>query len=559
MKKLVLLFALLFAGFTYAQEVCNDGIDNDGDGLVDCADNECAGTACGNAIPCPTSSIFYQTINGNLFVRYNPFTLSYDTIHNNNFNINAIGYNYQDGFFYGLTHFGNTLVRIGADGVYQNLGSVSGLPSNGSFFIGDMDTNGFLYAKGGGSTTYKIDVSSQTATPLPNSTTMGAIADWSYNPADGYFYAVNNNGNLVYMNPATGSATNLGAVSPPPACNSGFGATYMDNSGNLYSFCNQSGNLYKTELSTQTSSLLHATGISLSINDGASCALAAPLVVDPCDSLPLRTQTQGGWGTGCNGNNPGCYRDANFADAFPNGLTIGCDSGFTVTFTSAQAIEDFLPCGGTAAVLSASHTDPDCNDLKNVLVSQLTAISLSLGFDANDTAFGASSTALADMVIDSGNVFAGMDVATVVAMANDVIGGCSNAYSVSDLNEALTGFNESFVDGTSDSGFLVCPSAGSGGGQTNSKVFILPTNYMHIAPNPTNGSFTFMGTLETGVDELITYTVYTALGEVVKTASIGSELGAFHETIDLSGYESGIYVVIVQSSTDQISQKVLKN
>jgi FkbM family methyltransferase len=55
-------------------------------------------------------------------------------------------------------------------------------------------------------------------------------------------------------------------------------------------------------------------------------------VTDPCGQSDncegqFTTFTQGGYGTSCNGNNPGCYRDANFAGAFPNGLVIGTHDG----------------------------------------------------------------------------------------------------------------------------------------------------------------------------------------------------------------------------------------
>lgn len=41
-----------------------------------------------------------------------------------------------------------------------------------------------------------------------------------------------------------------------------------------------------------------------------------------CPCQDFKTFTIGGWGTQCSGGNTGCYRDANFAAAFPNGLTI---------------------------------------------------------------------------------------------------------------------------------------------------------------------------------------------------------------------------------------------
>lgn len=50
MKKIILLSAIFFNAFflssaLYAQEVCNDGIDNDGDGFVDCYDSDCRGSS----------------------------------------------------------------------------------------------------------------------------------------------------------------------------------------------------------------------------------------------------------------------------------------------------------------------------------------------------------------------------------------------------------------------------------------------------------------------------------------------------------------------------------
>src|SRR5687768_552631 len=80
------------------------------------------------------------------------------------------------------------------------------------------------------------------------------------------------------------------------------------------------------------------------------------------DSCDLKTFTQGGWGSKPHGNNPGSYQFKNFAAAFPNGLTAGC-STYQLNLTSAQAVCDFLPCGGSAAALTASYTTPTA--LKN--------------------------------------------------------------------------------------------------------------------------------------------------------------------------------------------------
>ena len=172
-----------------------------------------------------------------------------------------------------------------------------------------------------------------------------------------------------------------------------------------------------------------------------------------CDPGQLRTQTIGGWGAPANGNNPGAYRDANFDAAFPNGLTIGCGAN-TLTLTSAAAVEAWLPSGGSPGILPAGSTvDPTA--YTNTFASQLVGITLSLGFDAYDPSFGQSDFALSDVIYTSGS-FAGMSLSDVVAIANEVIGGCSSAYSVSQLNTALTTANENYVDGTQNNGNFGC-------------------------------------------------------------------------------------------------------
>jgi hypothetical protein len=173
-----------------------------------------------------------------------------------------------------------------------------------------------------------------------------------------------------------------------------------------------------------------------------------------CDTL--RTQTPGGWGAPPNGNNPGAYLHANFANAFPTGLAVGCyPNNYYVNLTTAQAITDLLPTGGEAAVLTQNHTNP--SDIKNVLVGHLVALSLSIGFDAHDPGFGQGSKALGDMYISDGD-FKGWTVSQFLAKANEVLGGCSSDYSAKQVLETAGKINENYVDGDRDEGFLSCTS-----------------------------------------------------------------------------------------------------
>ena len=176
----------------------------------------------------------------------------------------------------------------------------------------------------------------------------------------------------------------------------------------------------------------------------------------PQDCGQLRTQTQGGWGAPPNGGNPGTYLHANFAAAFPSGLTVGCNAGHWVKYTSAAAITEFLPAGGEPAVLTSNATNPADKSIKNVLIGQVTALALSVGFDNFDPNFGQGGVHLGDMIIGSGP-FAGKTVSQFLAIANDVLGGCSNAYSPKTVNETADKINKNFDDGKTDNGFLNCP------------------------------------------------------------------------------------------------------
>ena len=169
----------------------------------------------------------------------------------------------------------------------------------------------------------------------------------------------------------------------------------------------------------------------------------------------LRTQTPGGWGAKPAGNNPGTYLHANFQNAFPTGLTVGCTTGFTIKLTSASAVTNLLPSGGKAQKLTMSYVNP--TGLKNVLVGHLVALTLSVRFDAYDVNFGEAGITLRAMKIASGP-FKGWTVADFLAEANRVLGGCSSAFTIEQVLETATKINENYVDGKSDNKFLVCPN-----------------------------------------------------------------------------------------------------
>ncbi len=184
---------------------------------------------------------------------------------------------------------------------------------------------------------------------------------------------------------------------------------------------------------------------------GASWGTYFEVIPELCDEpgCGFRTQTQGGWGSTCAGDNPGCYRDANFAAAFPEGLTVGCEV-LVATLATSAAVEQALPTGGQPRAMLASEAglytgSADDPKVGTVLFGQVVALGLSLGFDANEP------VALAELVVvDPDSPCVGLSVAEVFAQANAALGGCPADLSAAALNDCAAAINEAFVDGDTD-------------------------------------------------------------------------------------------------------------
>ena len=300
------------------------------------------------------------------------------------------------------------------------------------------------------------------------------------------------------------------------------------------------------------------------------------------DCGQLRTQTQGGWGSPASGNNPGAYRDAHFDAAFPNGLIVGCD--YTLTLTSAAAVQAFLPNGGPVVVLSNNLIDP--TSFSTVLAGQLVAATLSVGFDAYDPDFGASNVWLGDMVVASGE-FQGQSVAEVLEAANQYFGGCESIVSGTALVNVLTRINENYVDGTGNGDFLDCPDSGDGDddddeacatiyriwtatdacGHTTTcvQVIVLSNNDDEAAPlhmdalvaypSPTEGEVNLR--FESAAQFKGTVQVVSLQGKVLLSTMVNGESGQV--PIDISGLERGFYLITVLDGEKSYTVKIFKN
>ncbi len=181
------------------------------------------------------------------------------------------------------------------------------------------------------------------------------------------------------------------------------------------------------------------------------------LAAQNCDIDGFVTFTQGGWGNKASGNNPGSIRDANFDQVFPNGLIIQGTVN-TLTFTSAAAIQAYLPAGGPSSIMTSSLTDPTNSKIVGNWGGQIVALKLNIEFDKAGV-IGSNNRDLQNLVIDDQNSpFFGMTVSQFIQLAEQALtGGGNNGYSYSDIGGAADAINNNFDNGTQNNGYLTCP------------------------------------------------------------------------------------------------------
>ncbi|MBU3010719.1 T9SS type A sorting domain-containing protein [Polaribacter vadi] len=207
-------------------------------------------------------------------------------------NVNAVGYNPTDGYIWGaLTDGSQTIVRIGKSFNVESF-YVDELPTS-SIYIGDVNSEGIYYLKGGGTTYYTIDLNpnSENYTKFISQGTFSinlSIHDWAFNAVDGYLYTVEKGTNHLYrINGITSEIVDLGEVPILKGLNYHFGAVYFDASGRFYVSANQTGTVYvikdvqSLESGDTMDSNLFAFGPSSSSNDGARCP-TAPVPQEDC-------------------------------------------------------------------------------------------------------------------------------------------------------------------------------------------------------------------------------------------------------------------------------------
>jgi len=272
------------------QCVFNPILCDDGDPCTvdSCSEGVCQHqtlTPCNIRFPCTGSFFLSQYDNST------PPTTLYDVVVDTNITfsqltiynleINAIGFNPNDNYIYGIDQNTLNVIRMFSDGTFQDLGQPANLPIN-AYISADFDSNGNFVITGGSSdaiVTISITGSSvsvvTTATlfynpPIPGSNLN--VADIVFHPATGKCYGYDfGTDKLVEIDPNSGEAI---LISPSPFLNPSIGALFFKPNGDLFGYGVDT--LYSIDIQTGDIQAV-SPGPSANARDGCSCPFSVDM------------------------------------------------------------------------------------------------------------------------------------------------------------------------------------------------------------------------------------------------------------------------------------------
>ena len=180
---------------------------------------------------------------------------------------------------------------------------------------------------------------------------------------------------------------------------------------------------------------------SFTVTDANGCpSTTSVTIIEP---LCFCSYTQGGWGATPQGNNPARLLSNNFGVAFPSGIEVGIPGagGFSMTFSSALGVQNYLPAGGTPNALTSDQTNP-LNSTAGVFGGQVLALRINVGMsDAGKTTAG-----YGNLTYIGAGCLSGMKVRDILAAMETALGGGQPpaGCSIPGLNGLATNLNESF-------------------------------------------------------------------------------------------------------------------
>jgi hypothetical protein len=168
-----------------------------------------------------------------------------------------------------------------------------------------------------------------------------------------------------------------------------------------------------------------------------------------------KTYTCNGWNATPHNANPGGILGKNYSTCYPNGqVVIGGVSthGYTLTFTNATAVQNFVLQGGASGVLSHSDTNPT-GSAAGSFAGDVLALRLNIDYSAA----GITGVGLANRTVVQGPLW-GYTVQEVMDLANAVLGGQTwqlpRGMGVSDLDAIVANINSNYENGAIDNGYL---------------------------------------------------------------------------------------------------------
>ena len=211
----------------------------------------------------------------------NPFRFEVmdDTGENNLYN--AIGYNPQDNYIYGL--YLRNLIKISKTGKIIDLGKINALPAifdSYQLFAGAVYDNTHYYVAGMGidtNTMYVINLNDKNVTEQNLSQSIN-IKDFSLSADGNFLYGIIDGGQFVKINTTTGVVNKVGVP------HSGeFDSTFSDKNGRFFANDSQGSGFYEFNINTGTKAFL-SNSQPATFNDGTNCLNAELLFTDYGDA-----------------------------------------------------------------------------------------------------------------------------------------------------------------------------------------------------------------------------------------------------------------------------------
>jgi hypothetical protein len=183
---------------------------------------------------------------------------------------------------------------------------------------------------------------------------------------------------------------------------------------------------------------------SLSLSATATANIENPPGFEPGDFCTFSQGGLGGQGA------PHYLLASHFATLFPDGLEVGMSGsiGYSITFSSALAVQDYLPAGGTPGRLTFDLLDPNSSSA-GIFGGQALALKLNIALsDAGVTPAGLGNL----YYRNQGDTLHGLTVRQILAAAEGALGGAAlpAGHTYSSLSTLCDHLNLSWHEMTSE-------------------------------------------------------------------------------------------------------------